>query len=162
MELVLGYRNLILADNQLFDLMQSIDERILTAGQLIKKGEIQTFEQLFKYVPKTAIAVALFGSTSKWYETKFKDPYFFRVGELLQLAELMNVEASSLLEIMKPTIKAIVGRKFTEKPKLLDEDVEIQRKRAKELKATGLKNVEIYEQMGISRQTLYRYLNEAD
>ncbi|MET3114870.1 putative XRE-type DNA-binding protein [Pedobacter sp. CG_S7] len=161
MEHVLEYKHLILADNQFLNFM-SIDERIRTAGQLIMEGEISTFEELFKYVPKTALAVALFGSTSKWYETKFKDPYFFRVGELLQLAELMNIEAHHLLEIMKPSIKAITNRKFSEKPKPLDEDVEKLRKKAKELKDQGLKNKEIYEMMGISRQTLYRYLNDTD
>lgn len=161
MNLLFGYNHLILSANDIQILMQEIDERMRKAGQLIEDGEIETFEAIFKHVPKTIIARALHGSTSKWYENKFADPYWFRVGELVALAKAMHIDAAKLLALMEPAINAITDRQHTHKakPKPKLEEVEKDRQRAKDLKARGMKMKEIYELMGISRGTLYRYLN---
>lgn len=158
----IGYKHLILHENQLFSIMQILDERIPFAGQKIVAGEITTFRELLKFVPKTVIAKALSLNTGRWFINKFEDPYFFRVGELIELARLMNINPETLLAIMVPVIISITDRKLTEKPKPKNEDVAKERERAKELKARGLKKKDIIGQMGISRMTLYRYLKEGD
>lgn len=158
----IGFKQLILHKNLLLKIMQIIDERLPLAGQKIVAGEITNFSQLLKFIPKTAIAKSLSLNTGRWFVNKFEDPYFFRVGELIELARLMTIEPEYLLKIMLPEIAAITDRKFTEKPKEKSEDVAADRKRAKELKAKGMKNKEIQDLMDISRMTLYRYLKEIE
>lgn len=159
---VFGYKNFILHENLLFSIMQILDERLPLAGKKIIAGEINTFNELLKFVPKTVLAKALSLNTSKWFVNKFEDPYFFRVGEMIELAKLLDIESCQLLEIMVPVIVSIKDRKFTARPKPKDTETAKDRAQAKQLKAQGMKNKDITDLMEISRMTLYRYLHEDD
>ncbi|MEI6949879.1 hypothetical protein V9K67_22015 [Paraflavisolibacter sp. H34] len=86
--------------------MRAKDERFLLAGQKIKAGKITRFSDIFKIVPKTVMARVLAKNVRTSLPLLKNDPYYFRVGELLELAGLMGVKGSKLLSLIEVDIQA--------------------------------------------------------
>ncbi|MEI6949861.1 hypothetical protein V9K67_21925 [Paraflavisolibacter sp. H34] len=140
--------------------MQAKDERFLLAGQKIKAGQITRFSEIFKIVPKTVVAKALAKNVRTSLPLIKNDPYYFKVGELLELAGLMAVKGSKVLSLMEVDIQAAeASRVPTTRTKGHTASFMKKAKEAQRLFATGKYNkTQLAVKIKVSRNQLYQYL----
>lgn len=114
--------------------MNPIDDRYGRAKDLIMSGRIQTFNDIFRVVPKTTVSKDA-GMTFNRFSAAVRNPAKFRVAELFVLAELfgmgyrqfvaMAVEAAIVYKERNLTIPGERGRKVrkrgNKKPEVVGE-----------------------------------------
>ncbi|MEI6950373.1 hypothetical protein V9K67_24540 [Paraflavisolibacter sp. H34] len=142
------------------------DARFQLVGEKILSGEVKRFSDIYDFLPPTVLAHTLKKNVSVFVDLQQKDPYFFRVGELLKIAKLCGVEGAAVLALMEVDIKAAEkNRKDTSKPKpgITPEGHTVEylkkAKEAQNLFATGsYTKTDLARKLEVSRPTLDGYL----
>ena len=75
------------------------EKRYHAVREMIKAGEVKTFDQLFHYIPKTVLAEDA-GIYYDRFETIMKSPREMTVNELFILARILDYERCTLLEML--------------------------------------------------------------
>ncbi len=85
----------------------SRDPRLASIGSLIKSGEIKTFSNIFKHIPKSVIAKSMNWGVSR-LETVMDNPGKLTMEECYELGKLMKVKGD---KVMMLVAGEVMGRK---------------------------------------------------
>lgn len=76
------------------------DDRYDICRIMYARGHIRTFDELFKYIPKTVVAKDL-GINLALFNKKLLRPVDFTIGQIDRMAELYGIAAATLIKFAR-------------------------------------------------------------
>ncbi|MEI6949791.1 helix-turn-helix domain-containing protein [Paraflavisolibacter sp. H34] len=140
---------------------QEKDKRFKLVGEKINSGRIKRFSEIFKLIPKSLLAATLRKNASA-LDIKQGDPYFFRAGEVIEIADLMGVEPCKLFALMEIEIRDLKSRRLHTSRHKTGHTPAFMKKASQAQKLLATKKyskTELAAKMNVSRNQLYKYLN---